>query len=64
MKLYHVEVANIDLSNHHDYILAKDFDDAYCKALKLLVRYKETCSENAELVTVEFTNEITDVEEA
>jgi hypothetical protein len=62
MKMYHVEVANIDLSNHHDYILAKDFDEAYRKAVKLVASYKETVSAEAELVTVEFENEITEVE--
>jgi hypothetical protein len=58
--LYHVEVANIDLSNHHDYVLAKDFDEAYRKAVKLVANYKKEVSEEAELVTVEFENEITD----
>jgi len=62
LKLYHIEVANIDLSNHHDFILAKDFDEAYVKALKLVESYKTEVSKNAELVTVEFENEITDVE--
>ena len=52
MKVYHVEIANIDLSNHHDYILAKDFDEAYRKAVKLVVSYKKEVSEEAELVAL------------
>jgi hypothetical protein len=60
MKMYHIEVANIDLSNHHDYILAKDFDEAYRKAVKLVAKYKKEVSAEAELVTVEFENEITE----
>jgi hypothetical protein len=60
MKVYDVEVANIDLSNHHDYILAKDFDEAYRKAVKLVESYKKEGSKQAELVTVEFENEITE----
>jgi hypothetical protein len=60
MKMYHIGVANIDLSNHHDYILAKDFDEAYRKAVKLVAKYKKEVSAEAELVTVEFENEITE----
>jgi len=60
MKMYHIEVANIDLSNHHDYILANNFDEAYRKAVKLVAKYKKEVSAEAELVTVEFENEITE----
>jgi hypothetical protein len=42
--------------------LAKDFDEAYSKAVKLLASYKKEVSEKAELVTVEFENEITEIE--
>ncbi len=60
MKVYHVEIANIDLSNHSDYILAKDFDDAYRKAVQLVASYKKEVSKDAEVVTLEFENEITE----
>jgi hypothetical protein len=60
LKLYHIKVANIDLSNHHDYILAKDFDEAYRKAVMLVASYKKEVSKDAELVSVEFENEITE----
>jgi hypothetical protein len=60
MKMYHVETANIYLSNHHDYILAKNFDEAYRKAVVLVASYKKEVAKEAELVTVEFENEITE----
>jgi hypothetical protein len=60
MKMYHIETANIDLSNHHDYILAKDFDEAYRKAVVLVASYKKEVAEEAELVCLEFENEITE----
>jgi len=61
MKMYHIAVANIDLSNHHDYILANNIDEAYRKAVKLVASYKKEVAKKAELVTVEFENEITEI---
>jgi len=63
MKVYDIEFSGIDLSNHHDYVLAESFPKAYQKAITLLESYRKEVSEEAQLVKIEFEEEITEVKE-
>ena len=62
LRIYDIGIANVDLSNHHDHVLAKNFDEAYRKGVKIVASYKKSGWKNAELVIVEFENEITEIE--
>jgi len=63
MKIYDVEFSGIDLSNHHDYILAETFPKAYQKAITLLESYRKEVSDEAQLVKIELEEEITEVKQ-
>ena len=57
MKAYNIEISHVDLSPHHKYVVAQDFEEAYQKALKILAKYQKNIPD-AEITEIQLEFEL------